>query len=340
MTVHKSDEGFFRAFREGPVPVMLTSATDHRYWEVNKAFERVTGWNRDEVIGRTPFDISIWVEPQQRVDFVKRLLSGAPVQNLEFRYCTKDGDIRTGLGSAELIEINCDVCVLSIATDITERKQAEAALSAMSQRLIEAQEEDRVRIASDLRDNINQRLSLIAVDLHRLEQHLPAATTEVRHMLNEASKQVEDLANDIQALAHSLDSVKFKYLGLAAAAASYCTEFSECYKIGIAFHSENIPQDLPNWIALTLFRVLQEAVENATKHSGSRQIQVSLSGGTDEIQLTVHDSGTGFDPEEAMKEPGIGLARLKERLKMVNGTLSIGSQLGYGTTIEVRVPLP
>jgi PAS domain S-box-containing protein len=331
-------EKFLTAFREGPIPIMLTSV-DHRYCEVNKAFERMTGWNRDEIIGRTPFDISIWVQPQQRVDFVKRLLLGGPVHNLEFRYRTKHGDIRSGLGSAELIEIDGDVCVLSIATDITERKQAEAALSRMSQRLLKAQEEDRVRIANHLRDDINQRVALVAVDLDRLQRHVPASATEVKQVLGDASKQLEDLANDILALAHSLDAAKLRYLGLAAAAASYCTEFSQRFKIGIGFHSENIPIDLPAWISLTLFRVQQEAIENATKHSGSGEIQVSLSGSTDEIQLTIHDSGIGFEPEEVMKGPGVGLVSLRELLRMVDGTLSIDSQPRYGTTIEARVPL-
>jgi signal transduction histidine kinase len=109
--------------------------------------------------------------------------------------------------------------------------------------------------------------------------------------------------------------------------------------VQIAFHSENIPRELPREISLPLFRVLQEALQNATKYSGSRQFQVSLRGGANDIELTVHDSGIGFEPEEAIKGPGLGLTSMQERLKLVDGQLSIDSKPQRGTTIQARVPL-
>jgi signal transduction histidine kinase len=109
--------------------------------------------------------------------------------------------------------------------------------------------------------------------------------------------------------------------------------------VQIDLHSENIPKDLSQEISLCVFRVLQEALQNAIKHSGSRRFQVSLSRTSNEIFLTVHDSGIGFDPVEAIKGRGLGLTSMKERLKLVDGELSIESQLRAGTTIHVRVPL-
>ena len=107
----------------------------------------------------------------------------------------------------------------------------------------------------------------------------------------------------------------------------------------IEFHSENIPKELPKEISLCLFRVLQEALQNAIKHSGSRQFQVSLKSGASEIELTVRDSGIGFETDEAIKGPGLGLTSMHERLKLVNGQLSIDSKPQRGTTIQARVPL-
>ena len=155
----------------------------------------------------------------------------------------------------------------------------------------------------------------------------------------EAGKQVQDLGSDVQALSHRLHSSKLEYLGLAAAAAGFCRELSDQQEVEIDFHSENIPKDLPKETSLCLFRVLQEAIQNAIKHSGSRHFEVSLSGGLSEIELTVRDSGIGFDPEEAMKGRGLGLTSIRERLKLVNGNLSIDSQPQHGTTIQARVPL-
>jgi signal transduction histidine kinase len=109
--------------------------------------------------------------------------------------------------------------------------------------------------------------------------------------------------------------------------------------VEIEFHSEHIPKELPREISLCLFRVLQEALQNATKHSGTQQFQVSLRGGVNEIELRVHDSGIGFAPEEAIKGRGLGLTSMQERLKLVDGQLSIDSKPQHGTTVQARVPL-
>jgi signal transduction histidine kinase len=229
--------------------------------------------------------------------------------------------------------------VACIAQDITERKLAEEALSTVSQKLMEGQEEERTRIAMELHDDVGQRLSLLAVHLDRLKQSRPTSAAELGLQIEEVRKQIDDLACDVQALSHQLHSPKLDYLGLAAAAASFCRELSDRHGMEIEFHSENIPKELPKEISLCLFRVLQEAIQNAIKHSGSRQFQVSLRGGASEIELIVHDSGIGFELEEAIKGHGLGLTSMKERLKLVNGQLSIDSKPQRGTTIQARVPL-
>jgi PAS domain S-box-containing protein len=126
--LRKSEEKFSKAFRQGPMSLTLTSLKDHRYIEVNDAFERVTGWPREEVIGRTPFDIGLWVNPDERVELEKRLLAEDRLRHAEAAFRRKDGAIRMGLGTAEVIELNGEPCAIAVAADITERKQAEEAL--------------------------------------------------------------------------------------------------------------------------------------------------------------------------------------------------------------------
>jgi PAS domain S-box-containing protein len=223
--------------------------------------------------------------------------------------------------------------------DVTERRRAEEALASVGRRLIRAQEEERTLIARELHDDFKQRIALLAMNLEALKQDLPASNGKVIRRIEEASKQTSELASDIQALSHRLHSSKLELLGLVGACQGFCKELSHRQNIEVAFHSGDLPKNLPQQIALCLFRVLQEALHNAIKHSGARRFDVSLNGTSSEILLAVHDSGVGFDPEKAISGKGLGLISMKERLKLVDGQLSINSKLRSGTTIHARVPL-
>jgi PAS domain S-box-containing protein len=463
--LRKSEEKFSKAFRESPLGLTLTSTKDHRYIEVNETFEHVTGWSRDEVIGRTPFDLGVWEDPEKRREFVRRLLEEGSVRDLEVSFRTKQGEVRTALSSGELIEINGEPCALSVITDITERKrteealreseerfrlvsnaapvmiwmsgtdklcnyfnqpwleftgrtldqemgngwaegvhtedlpfclhtyttafdrresfemeyrlrrsdgeyrwildlgvprfnadgsfagyigscsdvterrQAVEALSTVSRRLIEAHEEERTWVARELHDEINQRVALLAVSLDRMKQDLVSSPAELRRRIGEAHLQVRHLGDDIQTLSHRLHSSKLEYLGLATAASGFCKEFSERQNVKVEFECDGIPRHLPEEVSLCLFRVLQEALQNAAKHSRAEGFRVSFRAASNEIQLTVSDSGTGFDLEAALKGHGLGLTSMRERLKLVDGKLSIETQAQRGTLIRATVPL-
>ena len=592
--LQKSEEKFSKAFRESPIALTLTSVHDHRYIEVNETFEHATGWNREEVIGRNPDKIDIWVDLERRGQYIERLLADGSVRNFEVSFRTKNGPVRTGLGSGELIEISGEQCALSAIVDITdlkraqekmresqdrlegivasamdaiiavdseqrivvfnaaaevmfgcpaqdallapierfipyrfrsahrqhihhfgqsshttramgvldalfglrsngeefpieasisqvntdegklytviirdvtqrkkaedaareseerfrlvantapvmiwmsgldklcdycnrpwlaftgrpleaelgngwaegihsedrercwntyttsfdrreafemeyrlrrydgeyrwitdlgvprfnadgsfagyigscldvtERKLAEEALSTVSRRLIEAHEEERTRLARELHDDINQRLALVAVTLDVVRRDLPLDAAEARRSIGEIKDQLTDLGNDIQALSHRLHSSKIDYLGLVSAVGAFCREFSERQGVQVDFEDEAVPKTLPKEISLCLFRVLQEALQNVTKHSGSRQAHVSLIGTSDRIQLNVRDEGIGFDSEDELKGHGLGIVSMRERLKLVNGDFHIGSWSQKGTEVRASIPL-
>ena len=588
-----SEEKFSKAFRESPLGFTITSTKDHRYIEVNDTYERITGWKRDEVIGRSPIDLKIWVDPNRRIEFIERLLAEGSVRGIEVAFRAKDGRVRIGLTSAELIEINGEQCALSVIADITgvrqaeearrisehrfsqffsvlpeycyitsatgeildvnpaacdslgykreellgkllsslyapesvrklieladkwkknntlhneemvvltkagkrrtillnaggvkdtsgnvayvasvqvditqrkrilqklgesekrfrlvanaapvmiwmsgpdklrtyfnqpwlaftgrtrqaeigngwaddvhpddltscleiydkafdrresfemeyrlrrhdaeyrwvidlgtprfqrdgsfagyigsciditERKVAQESLADMSRKLIEAQEQERTWIARELHDDINQRLALVLVHLERLQTDpssaLAPATTG---RLQEIKKQLSTLASDVQALSHHLHSSKLEYLGLATAAASFCKELSQERQVEVEFKSENVPEGLPREIALCFFRVLQESLHNAVKHSGTNHFGVELRSKANELELIVRDSGVGFDPENGFRGHGLGLTSMKERLKLVHGRLSVESNTAQGTVVRATAPLP
>jgi signal transduction histidine kinase len=228
---------------------------------------------------------------------------------------------------------------IGMAADATESKLAEEALSSVSRRLIEAQEQERTRIARDLHDDIHQQLALLAIEMEQLRQNAPDSAAEVATRMDELSKRTCEIAADVQSMSHQLHSSKLEYLGLVAAIRSFCKEFGEQQKVQIDFSAEHISSTVPQAISLSLFRVVQEALQNAVKHSEVRHFDVKLQSTSDEVHLTVSDSGAGFDPEQAMNKHGLGLISMRERIRLVNGTVSIVSKPMGGTTIHARVPL-
>lgn len=226
--------------------------------------------------------------------------------------------------------------ILIFAEDITQRKHAEEDLSGMTRKVIEAQEQERTRIARDLHDDIAQRLVLLTIDLEELSNK--AMDDRLRTSLGELNKRVSDMVTDVQSLSHELYSSKLEYLGLSAAVKGFCDEYSVHQRAEIEFSSHDLPTDIPPEISLCLFRVLQQALQNAVKHSGVKHFEVQLWGTQTEIRLTVRDLGVGFDVEAALKSQGIGLSSMTERTRLVGGELSIDSHPRRGTTIHVRVP--
>jgi len=222
--------------------------------------------------------------------------------------------------------------------DITTRKLADAALASVSGKLIEAQEQERSRIARELHDDIGQRLALLAIELAQLQKS-SSNPLDFPVTISKLQQQTSEIAADIQSLSHQLHSSRLEYLGLAAALRGFCQEFGEQQKVEVDFETRDLPTALPSDTSLCFFRVLQQGLHNAAKHSGVRHFKVRLWGTRDEIHLTIGDSGVGFDRNEAKAGQGLGLISMQERLKLLKGTLSIESRPLHGTTIRASVPL-
>jgi len=336
-TLRKSETKFSKVFRFSPVAKTLTRLKDERCVDLNEAFEHLSGWRRDEVLGRTPAEIGIWTDPDERLRFVEELKRETHIRDHEAQFRTKSGESRTVVRSSDLVEIDGELCAMTVIADITERKQAEDALSTVSQRLIEAHEEERAWIARELHDDIIQRLVLVGVNLKGTPELLPASPAEATKMINDVCEQLDTLMDDVQTLSHRLHPSSLDLMGLVTAARGLCRETSERNGVPIDFHSHDIPQELSKETSLGLFRVLQEALQNAMKHSGARHLEVTLSAESNEIRLTVSDSGIGFDLQQAAKRGGLGLSSMQERIRLLNGTLSIDSQAGCGTTVQAKI---
>jgi PAS domain S-box-containing protein len=259
----------------------------------------------------------------------------------EFRILSPDGTVRwvAAKGTFYYATNGDPERMLGMAVDITERKLAEEALSGVSRRVIEAEERERNRIARDLHEDIGQRLALLAIEIEQLKTDPPSRTNEMLNRMDGVWKQTLEVLTDVKASAHELHSPRLEYLGIAAVMRSFCEEFGKRRSVEIDFRSHDLPSFVSPEISLCLFRVLQEALYNAVKHSGMRRINVELWKVSDEIHLTICDSGTGFDPEAAKKGQGLGLIRMEERVKLLKGVFSIESQPKRGTSIHTQIPL-
>lgn len=228
--------------------------------------------------------------------------------------------------------------MLGVSMDITERKRAEEELRAVSARLIEAQEEERTRIARELHDDFCQRLALLGIELQKLKDEPGLPEARLHEMAGQLIQSTEEITGDLQALSHELHSSKLEILGTAAAMKSFSAEFARQHHVQVEFTSNNVPFPLSRDVSLCLYRVLQEALHNAVKHSGAHSFFVDLRGEHGAVELTVRDTGVGFNLE-ALQSQGLGLVSMRERLNIVKGMFSIESAPGAGTTIRARAPV-
>jgi PAS domain S-box-containing protein len=223
--------------------------------------------------------------------------------------------------------------------DVTDQKSATEALEKLGGRLIEAQEKERSLIARELHDDICQRLAMLAVKIERTMDNQDMASGLRHQAMKDAWKQCSNLAGDVQALSHELHSSILDHLGLAAAADNFCQEFAKLHEVRVEFVQQNVPDSLPRDVPLSLFRVLQEALRNALKHSSVNRFYVCLRGTPAKVTLEIWDQGVGFDLQKAKANGGIGLISVEERVNLLGGSLMIESGVGLGTKIRVSIPL-
>ena len=201
--------------------------------------------------------------------------------------------------------------------------------------LIQVWEEERRRISRELHDDLGQRLALLEMQIDRLEQK--CASQDIVMGWRTLRQSVGEMDRDLHRMCFELHPVVLDQLGLAAALKSFCREFSEYSGVQATFVSENVPRNLPGKVSLCLFRVVQEALHNVSTHAKAREATVTLRGTAGGLEVTIDDSGIGFDAAAALARGGLGLVSMKERVLGVGGRYSVESS-GMGTVVRAVVP--
>jgi PAS domain S-box-containing protein len=315
------------------------SDADGLFYYFNRQWLQVTGRSLDEEVGSGWLDS---VHPDDAIRcmhvFLEALRQRESFQ-MEYRIRRQDGEYRwfldTGVpryGSDGAFHGYVGGCV-----DISERKDAERLLRDLSRRLMVAQDEERRRMARELHDHLSQQLALLAIDLQLLAVHPPASPMDAVPALQNAWRRTTEIASDVHAISHRLHPSKMEALGLVATIRAHCRDVSR-QNLAVRFEEQDVPTGISPDRALSLFRVVEEALSNVARHSGATQAHVVLLGLDSAVVLRIADNGTGFTDNRSL-DTGLGLVSMRERVESLSGSLSIMSGAGKGTIVEARVPL-
>ena len=203
--------------------------------------------------------------------------------------------------------------------------------------LIDAQEEERARIAGELHDGVLQHLSAVTLNLGAVKYQIPAGAP-AKAEIARAQDQLVEIGRDIRNLSHELHSAMLQETGLVRALSSYCKEFSNARGIAVSYAANLDGATLAPRAALALYRIAQEALGNVAKHAKAKQAQVRLERADGAVRLSVSDDGAGFVPASSGESGGVGLANMRARVRSLDGKFEIESQPGLGTTIRAEVP--
>jgi signal transduction histidine kinase len=236
--------------------------------------------------------------------------------------------------------------IVTLLVNLQKRKRAEISLRESRQdlrtlagRLISAREEELSRLSREFHDDIAQRLAAAAIEAGKLETRKTGIEESALKKIGSMKDQLIALSEDVHAISRQIHPSILKDLGLVRAVTSLCVRFSDRENIPVDFLHEHVPDVIRKDVALCLYRVIQESLRNVAKHAKATQVSILLRGLDGHIFLRIKDNGIGFVPQGVRQTPGIGLASMRERLDYIKGSLSIKSEPGHGTVIEISAPL-
>jgi signal transduction histidine kinase len=210
----------------------------------------------------------------------------------------------------------------------------------LSGMLINAQENERGRLASELHDDFSQRLAVLALGLESAAEAIPGSPQEANRQLQRLSNSASEIGADLHTLSHHLHSSTLESLGLVPALSALCKEMRAQSSVKVEFTHSEIPRSIPADVALCLFRIVQEALRNIKKHSGASNAQIRLESGSNKLHVSISDDGAGFFQDAVDGKAGLGVRSMQERARLLGGQFKIHSQPGKGTKVEAWVPLP
>lgn len=341
-----SEEKFAKAFRSSPDAMVIARRSDGTIIDVNDRWESMLGHAREEAVGRTAFDLDVYVEPRDRQKFITLFERSGFVHDFETDLRDKAGAVRQVVMSAETITINDEPCLLVIVRDVTELTKSERALRDLTGRLIRLQDEERRRIAAELHDSLGQSLAII--------KHRAAICRRDILDVERASEQLEEISDttasaieEVREIAHNLRPYELDRLGLAEAIESMIGKISDATALRFSSDIDRLDGLLTPEAETSIYRIVQEGLNNVIRHAGATEACVQLKRRAEDVLVTVRDNGRGVrahaasavNGNERNGGGGFGLAGIAERARMLGAEYELDSAPDRGTTLTVRLKL-
>jgi len=338
-TIRESEERFRTMADTAPVMIWV-AAIDKQRTYFNRQWLEFTGRRMEEGTGYR------WADDVHSDDLSSCLETYNDFSDLripfsmEYRLRRTDGQFRWvyDSGTPRFSADGKFLGYIGSCIDITDHREAEEALEDLSGQLIRAREEECARIARELHDDLSQGMALVSVELEQLSLKPPDTDVELRSHLKGIFNQIGEISKGIHRMSYDLHPSKLSQLGLVTTIAGLCNELRKSQGLHVEFSHAEVPV-LSREVSLCLYRITQECLNNIVKHSGALEARVNLGAIEGRIQLRVSDEGTGFDIDSPQSKKGLGLVSMRERLRLVDGSIHFDSRLGQGTEIEVTIPL-
>ena len=336
----RESEGRFRLIADRAPVMIWMSDIEKSFVFLNKTWLNFTGRPLREELGR---GWATGIHPDDLADSRRAHSAAFEARqefSIEYRVRRFDGEYRWvedhGVPRFESGGVFCGY--IGACMDITDRRLYESSLEDFNGRLIMAQEQERTKIARELHDDLSQRMARLLIRLERCLHSSEGASSKFREHLTSTVDMASDISAALRDLSHVLHPSTLAALGLEASVAACCHEFSEQHNLTVKFMHDGVPNNSSPDVNLCLFRIAQEALQNIVKHSGAREARVTLTGREQQIRLSIEDSGIGFNSTNPRRTETLGLVSMRERVRLVDGQISIQSAPSKGTRIDVQVP--
>jgi PAS domain S-box-containing protein len=308
-----------------------------RVVRVNREFTRLFGYTPEETLGRPLSELIVPDDARDAVQgYAELVLDGQRVEAEVVRQRKDGGRLHILLVCVPVAVPGEQIAVYAMYRDLTEHKAAEAALHKLSGRLLRLQDEERRRLARELHDSTAQLLVGLSINLSVVNESAGALEPQAQRALAESCTLVDRCLREIRTVSYLLHPPELDGLGLGSALTSYVDGFVQ--RSGIHVDLDVAPDlgRLPQEAETALFRIVQEALSNIHRHSGSHTAHIRLRRGPSDVTLEVSDAGRGMRGDTP---PGVGIASMRERAQQLGGWLDIGSA-NRGTTVKADIPLP